>query len=83
MGRRYKHLNSKERGVIFAEHRPGTSLRTIESLLSWYASTIQPPLGIFEVPGSGSLFEWEPEKIIRQASIRALHHPKPAIIASN
>jgi IS30 family transposase len=40
MDRRYKHLDSEERGVIFAEHRRGTSLRTIGSLLGRHASTI-------------------------------------------
>jgi len=32
-------------------------------------NTIQPPplLGIYEVPGSGSLFAREPKKVIRQA----------------
>ena len=40
MDRRYKHLNSEERGVIFAEHRRGTSLRAIGSLLGRHASTI-------------------------------------------
>ena len=40
MDRRYKHLNSEERGVIFAEHRRGTNLRTIGSLLGRDASTI-------------------------------------------
>jgi len=40
MDRRYKHLNSEERGVIFAEHRRGASLRTIGSLLGRDASTI-------------------------------------------
>jgi len=31
--------------------------------------TIQPPPlpGIYKVPGSGSLFAWEPGKVIRQA----------------
>jgi hypothetical protein len=29
MVRQYKHLNSEERGVIFAENRRGSSLRAI------------------------------------------------------
>jgi IS30 family transposase len=29
----YKHLNSEERGVIFAEHQRGSSLREIGLLL--------------------------------------------------
>ncbi len=40
MDRRYKHLNSEERCVIFAEHRRGASLRAIGSLLGRHASTI-------------------------------------------
>ncbi|MCF6277154.1 MAG: helix-turn-helix domain-containing protein [Anaerolineales bacterium] len=40
MDRRYKHLNSEERGVIFAEHRRGSSLRTIGLQLGRSASTI-------------------------------------------
>jgi IS30 family transposase len=40
MDRRYKHLNSEERGVIFAEHRRGASLRKIGSQLGRSASTI-------------------------------------------
>ena len=40
MDRRYKHLNSEERGVIFAEHRRGASLRAIGSLLGRSPSTI-------------------------------------------
>jgi IS30 family transposase len=40
MDRRYKHLNSEERGVIFAEHRRGASLRAIGSLLERSPSTI-------------------------------------------
>jgi len=40
MDRRYKHLNGEERGVIFAEHRRGASLRAIGSLLDRHASTI-------------------------------------------
>ena len=40
MDRRYKHLNSEERGVIFAEHRRGASLRSISELLGRHASTI-------------------------------------------
>ena len=40
MDRRYKHLNGEERGVIFAEHRRGASLRAIGSLLGRSASTI-------------------------------------------
>jgi IS30 family transposase len=40
MDRRYKHLNGEERGVIFAEHRRGASLRAIGSLLGRHASTI-------------------------------------------
>jgi IS30 family transposase len=40
MDRQYKHLTSEERGVIFAEHRRGASLRTIGSQLDRSASTI-------------------------------------------
>jgi len=40
MDRQYKHLNSEERGVIFAEHRRGASLRTIGSQLGRSPSTI-------------------------------------------
>ena len=40
MDRRYKHLNGEERGVIFAEHRRGASLRAIGSLLGRSPSTI-------------------------------------------
>ncbi len=40
MDRLYKHLNSEERGVIFAEHRRGASLRAIGSLLGRSPSTI-------------------------------------------
>ena len=40
MDRQYKHLNSEERGVIFAEYRRGASLRSISELLGRHASTI-------------------------------------------
>ena len=40
MDRRSKHLNSEERGVIFAEHQRGTSQRGIGMLLGRPASTI-------------------------------------------
>ncbi len=40
MDRRYKHLDSEERGVILAEHRRGASLRGIGMLLGRSASTI-------------------------------------------
>jgi len=40
MDRRYKHLNGEERGVIFAEHRRGASLREIGSLLGRSPSTV-------------------------------------------
>jgi len=40
MDRRYKHLDSEERGVILAEHRRGASLRSIGRLLSRSGSTI-------------------------------------------
>ena len=40
MDRRYKHLNIEERGVIFAEHRRGSSLRSIGSLLGRSPSTV-------------------------------------------
>lgn len=40
MDRRYKHLNSEERGVIFAEHRRGTSLRGIGAMLGRSPSTV-------------------------------------------
>jgi len=39
MDRRYKHLNGEERGVIFAEHRHGASLRSISALSGMHAST--------------------------------------------
>lgn len=37
---RSKHLNSEERGVIFAEHSRGSSQRSIGGLLGRPASTI-------------------------------------------
>lgn len=40
MDRRSKHLSSEERGVIFAEHRRGSSQRSIGGLLGRPASTI-------------------------------------------
>ena len=40
MDRRSKHLNSEERGVIFAEHNRGSSLRAIGELVCRPASTI-------------------------------------------
>lgn len=40
MCRRSKHLNSEERGVIFAEHQRGNSQRGIGLLLGRPASTI-------------------------------------------
>ena len=40
MDKRYKHLDSEERGVILAEHRRGASLREIGGLLGRAASTI-------------------------------------------
>jgi IS30 family transposase len=40
MDRRYKHLDSEERGVILAEHRRGASLREIGGLLGRAPSTI-------------------------------------------
>lgn len=40
MDRRYKHLNSEERGVILAEHRRGASLREIGGLLGRAPSSI-------------------------------------------
>ena len=40
MGRRSKHLSSKERGVIFAEHERGNSQQGIGRLLGRPASTI-------------------------------------------
>ncbi|WP_317622895.1 helix-turn-helix domain-containing protein [Thiohalophilus sp.] len=33
MDKRYKHLSSEERGVIFAEHNRGSSQRAIGQLL--------------------------------------------------
>ena len=40
MDRRSKHLNSEERGVIFAEHQRGNSQQGIGRLLGRPASTI-------------------------------------------
>jgi len=40
MDRRYKHLDSEERGVILSEHRRGASLREIGDLLGRAPSTI-------------------------------------------
>lgn len=40
MDGRYKHLDVEERGVIFAEHRRGSSLRQIGGLLGRHSSTI-------------------------------------------
>ena len=40
MDKRYRHLNSEERGVILAEHRRGASLGAIGLLLGRSASTI-------------------------------------------
>jgi IS30 family transposase len=40
MDKRYRHLNSEERGVILAEHRRGASLREIGGLLDRAPSTI-------------------------------------------
>jgi transposase, IS30 family len=40
MDRRSKHLSSEERGVIFAEHRRGSSQGAIGRLLGRPASTI-------------------------------------------
>ncbi len=40
MDRRYKHLNSEERGVIFAEYRRRVSLRAIGTMLGRSPSTI-------------------------------------------
>jgi IS30 family transposase len=36
----YKHLNAEERGVIFAEHQRGLSLREIGPLLGRHHGTI-------------------------------------------
>ena len=40
MDKRYKRLNSEERGVILAEHRRGASLGAIGALLGCRALTI-------------------------------------------
>jgi IS30 family transposase len=40
MNRQNKHLNSEERGVIFAEHHRGSSQRAIGALLCRPACTI-------------------------------------------
>ena len=40
MDKRYKHLDSEERGVILAAHRRGASLREISDLLGRAPSTI-------------------------------------------
>jgi len=40
MDKRYKHLNSEERGVILAEHLRGASLGAIGLLLGCRGSTI-------------------------------------------
>jgi IS30 family transposase len=45
MDRQYEHLDCEERGVIFAEHRRGSSLRQIGLLLGRHASTIGRELG--------------------------------------
>ncbi|MBL4626514.1 MAG: IS30 family transposase, partial [Roseicyclus sp.] len=68
MDRRYKHLNSEERGVIFAEHRRGTSLRTIGSLLGRHASTISRELR----RGLGHAGHYSPEASRRGYGARRL-----------
>jgi len=45
MDRQYEHLDYEERGVIFSEHRRGSSLRQIGRLLGRHASTIGRELG--------------------------------------
>jgi len=47
----YRHLNAEERGVIFAEHQRGSSLREIGLLLGRHHGTIGHELKRGVVPG--------------------------------
>jgi IS30 family transposase len=73
MDRRYKHLNSEERGVIFAEHRRGASLRAIGSLLGRHASTISRELR----HGRGGDGHYSPEAGRRGYDARRRHSRRP------
>jgi IS30 family transposase len=73
MDRRYKHLNGEERGVIFAEHRRGASLRAIGSLLGRSPSTIGREL----VRGRGDDGHYSPEAARRSYDSRRLRSLRP------
>jgi hypothetical protein len=73
MVRRYKHLNSEERGVIFAEHRRGASLRAIGSLLGRHGSTISRELR----RGRGGDGHYSPEAGRRCHDARRLRSRQP------
>ena len=73
MDRRYEHLNSEERGVIFAEHRRGASLRAIGSLLGRSASTIGREL----TRGRGDDGHYSPISARRSYDARRLRSRRP------
>jgi IS30 family transposase len=73
MDRRYKHLNGEERGVIFAEHRRGASLRAIGSLVGRHASTISRELR----RGRGCDGDYSPEAARRGYDSRRLRSRRP------
>jgi IS30 family transposase len=73
MDRRYKHLNGEERGVVFAEHRRGASLRAIGSLLGRHASTISRELR----RGRGDDDHYSPEASRRGYDARRLRSRRP------
>jgi IS30 family transposase len=67
------HLSSEERGVIFAEHRRGASLRAIGSLLGRSPGTIGRDL----VRGRGSDGHYSPEVGRRSYDARRLRSRRP------
>jgi len=73
MDRRDEHLNSEERGVIFAEHRRGASLRAIGSLLGRSASTIGREL----TRGRGDDGHYSPISARRSYDARRLRSRRP------
>ncbi len=73
MDRRYKHLNGEERGVIFAEHRRGASLREIGSLLGRSPSTVGREL----TRGRGDDGHYNPVSARRSYDARRLRSRRP------
>ncbi len=73
MDRQYNHLNSEKRGVIFAEHRRGASLRAIGSQLGRSPSTI----GREIVRGRGADGRYSPEAGRQIYDARRLRSRRP------